>query len=637
MPDNKDIFAPPSQEEMDMFAPPSKQEIASAGKSIEQIKAETEDADRKLMMDANRPMIEAGLAGAAQGATFGFSDELGAAKDVVMDAITGNPTAKKWREYQKIREAANKQLEEENPGSYMAGELAGGLGAAVFTPGVGTARVAATGAKLSPALGKFLAGQGGSALSRIAGKGAALGIEGAPIGALYGVGSSEHDISKPVELAQDGLSGATMGLIGGAVLGGSGQVGKETLDSAKGFVKDSDFLRQLGAAYDYGTKRLNLSSSTTQDKLSLVPGQRAEDLVNRIYGVDEMLGKKVGAALEKAQNNGVMIDVASPVKQAVQDIWKTIFVDNPTLGQILDPKSTKTLRTIVQSEGMTKLSPVDARALKDELYNLSSKLAGYSSDQANFAKGVSSKLAGDINNALKQAIPDYAQSAKEFEAFRRLVPETIVSKGMPSDFNNIYMGNLKAPEAKLYKASEEMLDRAFMPGQIGHEARGTFEQLRRNLTQLEQSSPQTVQAMGGSANDVMGRLKKQADELAMLNVSRGSNPIESTSGRLQSVATGLSTTGSGFAMTGANKVGRLAAATKQSAPVKTANAVFNYGEDQLRGLANQLKQSNATSYMGDALENALNNKNEVAKNAVLFKLLQNPEYRNMLQDENVEE
>ena len=86
---------------------------------------------------------EAAGTGALQGATLGFSDELGATGDVISDFFTKNPAAKSWREYQQSREAANKQLQQAHPFAYGAGEVGGGL-ATALVPGVGAAKGAAT-------------------------------------------------------------------------------------------------------------------------------------------------------------------------------------------------------------------------------------------------------------------------------------------------------------------------------------------------------------------------------------------------------------------------------------------------------------------------------------------------------------
>lgn len=598
---------------------------------------EIAEADRQHQLVEGAKEWSAFGSGAAQGSTFGFSDELGAGADVVSDYISGNPAAKKWREYQKSREAANKALQEESPMAYMGGELAGGIASAAVTPGIGGAKVASMGGRLlGPGMEALLAGKTASTAANIGGKGLAMGLEGLPIGAAYGVGASENDMSNPIELGKDMVSGATMGLITGGALGTAGQTGKEALKGAKNFANDSDFLRQLGSAYEYGKKGLNLGSSETIDKVSLIPGRRAEDLVSRIGTVDEMLGKQVGQSLDNAQQAGVKINIDPSLQETGQQIFKTLFIDNPTLGQILDPKSTKLLKTIAQRE-IGDLSPVEARALKDELYNLSDKLAGFNSDQANFAKGVGMNLAKNLDMSLKSAIPEYKLAAKHFEEFRRLVPETIISKGTPSQYGKAYMGNLKNPELKLYESSKDMLKSAKLPGESSSSGRATFEQLRKNLQELQRLNPKATEAMGGTAETVTNKLKKQSDELAMLRQATGFDPQEGPTGLFKGAVSGLATTGRGLSTSAANKVGLVAQGVKtagQSGPVKAAGKLFNATQDQLMNIAQKLKASKATSQVGDSLERALQGKNETAKNAVLFKLMQNPDYRNLLRDDN---
>lgn len=593
---------------------------------------EIAEADRLIQVEQGGRELAAYGAGTAQGASLGFSDELGAGLDVAKDTLTGNPTAKKWREYQKSRESANKALQEESPMAYMGGELTGGLAGAAVMPSIGGARIASMGSRIAPGVGKFLAGESGNLVSRLAGKAVTGGLEGIPIGAGYGLGSSEADISKPLELAADMGSGATMGLIGGAAISGSVQTGREGLKAAGRFVDDTDFLRQLGVAYDYGKKGLNLGSSSVQDKISLIPGRRAEDLVNNIYKVDTMLGKQVGQALDQAQAAGVKINVDPAIQETSANIFKTLFVDSPTLAQILDPKSAKLLKTIAQREA-GDLNPIEARALRDELYGLGDKLAGFNSDQANLAKSMGFKLAGALDSGLKDTIPSYQQAATHFESFRRLVPENIISKGSPSQYGKAYLGDLKNPELKLYESSKEMLKKAKLPGEAAIEGRETFEKLRRNLKELERINPEAVKSLGGSAEDVINKLKRQSDELAMIRQAQGFDPQEGPKGVLGGAISGLVTTGRGLSTSLANKAGQIAKVAGQTAPVQTSVRLFNATDDVLRQLAQKLKGSEATSQMGDVLENALNNKNEVGKNAVLFKLMQNPDYRNLLKDE----
>ena len=587
-------------------------------------------ADQQIQQSQNAAELEAALSGAAQGSTFGFSDELGAAKDVALDMIKGID-GKKYREYQKLREAANKKLQEESPWAYGSGELAGGIASSLAMPSLGATRIAAAGRSISPVVGRFLAGKAGGAAAKIAGKGITGAIEGIAPGAAYGAGTSDADLSQPTELAADMATGAGMGSAAGLALTGSIAGGKLAVDKAKNLIQDRDFLRQMGSAYDYGTKRLGFSSSSDRAKLKLIPGQRAEDLVTRVFQVDEQLGQHVGKALENATTAGTKINIDPSLQSAGKQMFDTLFVQNPTLGQILDPKSAKLLKTIAERE-LGDLSPIEARALKDELYNLSDKLAGFNSDQANFAKSLGNELAGNINRTLKATIPEYGVAAKQFEEFRRLVPETIISKGSPSKYDKVYLGDLKNPELKLQEASKDMLKKATLPGEAAMEEGATFEKLKGNLKELERKNPKAVEGLGGTAEEVGSKLRKQSDELAMIRQGMGHDPHENVSRSLTGM---LVDTGRSKVLGAANLAGQVAS----SAPAKVSKKIFQASNDQLLKLAQTMKSSNSIglSKIGQNLEASLNNKSDWAKNAILFDLMQNPQYREMLREQGLSE
>lgn len=607
---------------------------APAQMSIDEANA----ADAQIQSEQDDQKLNALMSGAAQGSTFGFSDELGAGVDVALGKGDNKASlADRWRQLQKQRESANTALEEQHPGYYMGGELAGGVASAALMPSLGGAKLVGAAGKLSPRLAAFLAARApASTAVKLAGKGAAGVIEGAPIGALYGLGSSENDMSRPTELAGDVVSGAGMGSLTGLGLNVASQTGKMALNKAKGFVDDTDFLRQLQSAYEYGEKGLNLGSSKVQDKISMVPGERAKQLVDKIMATDQELGQNVGNAISNAQTSGIKINVDPQLQATGSKIFSTLFVENPTLGQVLDPKSAKLLKTIAQRE-MGDLTPIEAKALRDELYGLSDKLAGFNSDQAHFAKKVGNELATALDQSLKGNIPEYKLAAQQFESFRRLVPENIMSQGAPSDLNKVYMGSLKNPELKLYESSKDMLKKAKLPGEAAAEQRATFEKLRLNLDELEKKNPVAMKKMGGSSEQVANSLRKDADELAMIRQAQGFDPQEGVKGIFGGALSGLVTTGRGISMTASNKAGLVAKGVGQSEPVKMSTKLFKAGNDQLMNLATKLKNSGSHSPLGDALENALMNKNEVAKNAVLFKLMQIPEYRNMLRSEGLGE
>jgi len=137
-------------------------------------------------------MLESAVRGAAQGASFGFADELTGAAEALKEAYETDDLGKlNWETYEKGRDesrAAYTAAEEANPMTSLAGNLAGGL--LIPVPGANAALKGATGAA------KF---------AKLAGIGAGAG-------ALTSMGTSE------AATAQDLGKDAAIGAVGGAVI-----------------------------------------------------------------------------------------------------------------------------------------------------------------------------------------------------------------------------------------------------------------------------------------------------------------------------------------------------------------------------------------------------------------------------------
>jgi hypothetical protein len=168
---------------------------------------------------------ESALRGAAQGASFGFADEI----EAKLKSLTGNKTYE-----QLIPEVRQKydQAAEQNPYSYYGAEIAGGL----VVPVPGTSLLTA------PLKAKKLAGAAKAAskvepgditkfkdifsLNRLGN----MALEGATAGALYGAGASTgEDASK---VAEDAATGAIVGAVATPVVGAGLSAVGETLKRA---------------------------------------------------------------------------------------------------------------------------------------------------------------------------------------------------------------------------------------------------------------------------------------------------------------------------------------------------------------------------------------------------------------------
>jgi len=165
--------------------------------------------------------------GAADAASFGFGDEGAGVLAGVGAVLGGGDYALAYR--QRV-DAARQRLEEAralHPVSTLAGSVAGTI-PLMLLPGAGeanAARVAGTGARVLPALGRVVSGEaipfGGRALTRWAagrGPGAVLaqgaqGLrQGALFGAVYGAGSGNEG-----DRFQSSLQGAGLGAAFGAI------------------------------------------------------------------------------------------------------------------------------------------------------------------------------------------------------------------------------------------------------------------------------------------------------------------------------------------------------------------------------------------------------------------------------------
>ncbi|WP_152048266.1 hypothetical protein [Aureimonas psammosilenae] len=139
-------------------------------------------------------MARGAYLGALDGASLSFGDELGAglgaASEYLASFIPGQPEGRSYGELRDQIRVQNRQAQEEAPGSYMAGQLAGGIAS--------TAPVAGAG---------IFGGAGRSAFEKLA----LSGATGAGTGAVQGFGAGEGGLEARLSEAKAGA------LIGGGV------------------------------------------------------------------------------------------------------------------------------------------------------------------------------------------------------------------------------------------------------------------------------------------------------------------------------------------------------------------------------------------------------------------------------------
>src|SRR5690606_37727119 len=135
--------------------------------------------------------------GAADTATFGFGDEIAS---YLGSALSGRPRDDVLSEMRGLQRSA----QEQNPGSYLTGQIGGGIAQGVATaPASLSARFA-----------------GSALLPRMA----AGGVDGLLFGGAYGAGSGTDTRSRIVEALKTGGAGLLMGTAFPAVAAGAGKI-----------------------------------------------------------------------------------------------------------------------------------------------------------------------------------------------------------------------------------------------------------------------------------------------------------------------------------------------------------------------------------------------------------------------------
>lgn len=273
----KDLFAPPTEDEIKSLAPPTGEELASI--------APVADVPKEY------GTIETLGRSALSGATMGFDDEIGG---LALASVKQGDPRDFWDIYGEIRDSLRKEKEAiatQSPVLSTTGELIGGLAATALTP-LGALGTAAKGASLGQKLGAMT--KAGAAAGAIAGLGGSTTdlTTGAPENILQAAG----------ETAVGGAIGGTAGF-GGQLLGsGVAKVGKEF---AKG-VGTLPFTRQVGELAKRTFSGEELLGKTTQ--MAEETRDTAGMFLNMFKELQKVTGKEYGDAFKELEKSGEKVD-----------------------------------------------------------------------------------------------------------------------------------------------------------------------------------------------------------------------------------------------------------------------------------------------------------------------------------------
>lgn len=269
--------SPPTEQELEgIFAEQAPRYRQRLQQQLQQQLGES----RRLSEDLTPGAIETAVRGFAQGTTLGLGEEVGAAVSALPAALDDDETI--TQRYKRLRDeqrAQNRLARQARPGTFLAGELAGGL-----TTGIASA----------PLIGGGALAQ---SIPRLAGVGA---VEGG----LAGLGYSEAQTlpETGVDVAVGAGTGAALGAAIPALGAGIGRAGRNIRQR---FSPQTRAARQIMADLDADSLTISQAQQQLTDNPDLVLADLGENLQQRLGAIANQPGTAAQRARELLEKRNI--------------------------------------------------------------------------------------------------------------------------------------------------------------------------------------------------------------------------------------------------------------------------------------------------------------------------------------------
>lgn len=562
--------------------------------------------------------VQSLLKGAEQGLTFGSADEIQGGQSSLMDlgqaglhnlasligqpdlippspsqadealvkqGFTGDLKPSTLDQYRSTRDSARQEYDaaqKANPGTYLAGNIGGGALTLPFLPGMGTA------------------GQGASALAKA---GSAMKAAALPSAAV-GLGMSDADLTRgeimPAikDVAVDtGIGMATAGalpLAGAAVKSAGNAIGK------------TQTMQDILESYRVGKEGLNMSSPEFLVKARDVLKDKATQADDAIRGkLKDVFGTKK-AKLNELEASGIKSDT----KELLQGLADKVNGTNALRDEEAQMLN-KVLEKQIGQKGYLR-SPVELENLLKDLQDLKANVQTPSGRQAVDA---AVKQAKDLQNQLSTDLQKMNQ-----EAFQLVEQGELLTGKNPLDYLTSKADqNVKEKLANTLENSTvaNYKGQSFLDDILNG---GTQTSKNVEIAPLNDLVPDAAKAMN-EAKTVANRMRIAKD--VQTQPFKGDNFLGATVNTALNASANVS-----------NKVG-LGVAQSQALLTKGIDKLSKADGNQLQQLSNRMIQIGGKS--AEQFANVLNgiqNKSQVSKNAILFGLMQQPNFRELFHKAN---
>jgi len=570
----------------------------------------------------NPTKAESALVGAEQGMTFGFAPQLSTAIPLALNAMQGKESLteknKKLKEegvkgdvgptstlelYRQLRDQKAKELQQAaaaNPTSNLAGTALGGLltGGAVnsmATAGIPMAQAAAT--ILNPA--KAMQSSG------LLAKTAAQAASGAGIGALYNVASAPEDLTQVNNPIQTAGSQVLSGAIPGAALGAALPIAGAAASGLAGFAGELPSIKKISDAFKYGkagetvTNPLQIAGET-----DTVANKTLGKLNDAVKNSTQQRNDLITAADQQVKDTGIL--------KTLQDIKKSIYdvkdytnpdavqkkaellnmIDDLTSGKAVFTPSEATnvidkIRDFTPAgEGsfdkgpMRDLQKAMTSGVKNLTQQVSETVPGFADQQAKISDLLTMRdyLTGKNSNRFKSANQnqDLVDSVRKYIRNYSSNPDTQIeiNKMLNEGMSDPYTGRQTPPLSELDPSTADYMQQTIPNVSRRAELAGVAEQTMKGgdiKSTIKGSSPGLAVRLAEKGGQVTGALKSDA-QAAKDFVTGGLNDLakKDPTQLVQKAQDGMNIIGDDFAKYAKG----LADASTKGAAAKNA-ALFN--------------------------------------------------------------
>lgn len=612
--------------------------------------------------------------GALQGVTFGGADEIGGGLQAILASLSpsnkqeaDSSIADLYRQKQQALQKSFEESKERSPWLYTGGQIVGGatsgsaIGGLLGLGGATAGAVEGAGAGDAIAGASALAGEAapvltsGQRLLALGGRGLETYKKALPVIAGESALSSEKggltSIEEAKQLGKDVLGGAAFALpatLGLQALGEGAKLGAGGLKNwVRGEVEDSPLMRQMKVSYKYGTEGINPKSDLAKESQSLahIDVDRPNELLDILDKTRSKIGKDIEKSLTDATVRGDNVNLSNVVGASLENLeglaqrFPSAIEDST--------KAQNIFKKIALAGDNSSLSPTDTHDLIDYVdhYIKYFKPSAMTNPESGAILDNLYKTRSAIANELQSQIPEYGLQASRYKQFMK-VPEQLISGSTPIENNpNLYYSRLNNADKTAFQKMQQLTQGRTKPGSGSTQIRTAGTNFEQRLRDFDIEDMQRVakgeipeNALGTSSEDFINKIKTYSDDAVARGAMDAISPHTGMEGSMVKAITGTGETGRAMSLSAANFGGRISrkiGVSSQNNPItKITRSIYTAPHDSVLSLSQKLQSTPGLEKYGKSLEEALNSSDQNRRNQVLFTIMQNPNARAFVRDEN---